>query len=282
MKYLLNTILLLCGALAACAAQPHPWTMFVHPSDHVERAAAASYAVQAQPLEDANDASMVARQAALGGLEVLLWLGQNSDPNKWERAPRLMQLARQYANIHYVYLYDEMFWDKDLGVVVGQHEDEILTAAAQARAVGLHTVVTILPDVILSPQFKLKDITAFDGISIDVYPSIRPTHPDLQGCSANLNSYTADLFYCSVQKLRGMGFRGHVLLLYQAFAVRTLPLATTLAHLQDQRIMVNNAGMLGASGISPWGLYLGAVEHQLEPSLQPLGRTDLEYLVTPY
>lgn len=223
---------------------------------------------------------MVYRQAQLGA-NVVLWLGKDKTKTTLERAPRLMQLAKQHHNIKWVYLYDELFLDKDAGIAIGQHEDEVLQGADMAHAAGLSTIVTILPDVILSDSFKLKNINAFDGISIDVYPSIRLTVPDLKGCSARLNSYTADLFYCSVRKLRNLGFTGKIGLLYQGFALNTLPNDLTIKHLMDQRVMIDNAEALGAFIVSPWGLYLGATEIAAEPYLKPLGGSELEALVRP-
>lgn len=256
----------------------NPWKLFIQPSDTVQ--SSYGYHSQVQPIEDSDDWNMVARQSALGG-EVVLWLGKDKTKTQVVRAPKLMQIAQNFKNIKYVYLYDEMFWDKDKGFVIGQYEDEILYGAKVAHANGLKTIVTILPDVILHPDFKLKDINAFDGISIDVYPSIRPSRPSLGSCSSGLNNYMSDLFYCSVQKLRNMDFIGDIGLTYQAFAISTLPVETTLKHLQEQRVLIDNAAKLGAFAVAPWGMWLGRPELEAEPYLVPLGNTKLQQLVEP-
>lgn len=275
---LLFVTLAACGGTAAPApltplASPTPTPplrIFVQPSDRVEAAAAAGYDAQIQSIEDPDDASMVARQAALGG-PVILWLGKNKSRATLERAPRLMREALRYPTIRWVYLYDELFWaGYPDGIRIGLHEDEVLQGAAQAHANGLSTIVTILPDVILDPRFALKDMAAFDGISIDVYPSISPTTPDLQGCRWD-GSVSADLFYCSAQKLRKMGYRGKIGYIYQSFGMHSVPPATLAAQLAQQRAAVAQAGAMGADAVMPWGMFLGAPEMANEPDLIPLG-----------
>jgi hypothetical protein len=108
----------------------------------------------------------------------------------------------------------------------------------------------------------------------------RPTRPDLRGCTSGIN-YLADLFYCSAQKLRAMGFTGQVGYIYQAFSLHSVPEATLRQQLLEQRTAVDAAEAMGASAIMPWGLYLGAAELQREPDLYPLAGTRLERLVRP-
>lgn len=274
----LKTVAILATILMSGIVNANPWKLLVQPSDTIQ--SSYGYHAQVQPIEDSNDWNMVARQSSLGG-EVVLWLGKDKTKSQVERAPKLMQIAQSFKNIKYVYLYDEMFWDKDKGFVIGQYEEEILYGAKVAHDNGLKTIVTILPDVILHPDFKLKDINAFDGISIDVYPSIRPSRPSLGSCTSGLNNYMSDFFYCSVQKLRGMGFKGEVGLIYQAFALNNIPYETTIKHLQEQRVLIDNASKLGAFAIAPWGMWLGKPELEAEPYLVPLGNTNLQYLIEP-
>lgn len=298
--------LMLSFSLSAWAAPAGTIAVLAQPSDRVE--STVGYASQIQPIEEHDPVLSARRQASLGG-NVILWIGGKSD-EVVRNFPALIAEAAKHANFTHVYLYDELFWNGDtFQIEIGRHEDLVLEGARIAHAAGLKTVVTILPDVILDPAFKLADINAFDGISIDVYPSIRISN-DLHGCQVQGNLYE-QLLACSVQKLRGMGFVGQIGYIYQAFGVRTVAAQKTMmaqraalglpvitsprakitaapASEQDmanllmlQRVAIDNAAALGADAVMPWGLYLGLPEIAREPYLYALGGTALEYLVRP-
>lgn len=265
--------------LAACLhAQAAPVAnVMLQPSDRLVPQSV--YAAQIQPIKAKGDiAAFVAQQAALGG-PVILWLGDRHDPAAVvQRYPAIIAEARKHPNIKHVYLYDELFWHNGT-FAFGLHEREVLEGARLARQAGLQPLVTILPDVILHPTFAL-DVNAFDGIAIDVYPSIRPTVPDLGGCRSGINA-TADLFYCAAQKLRAMGFVGQLGYIYQAFGLAHQSESSLKHQLLEQRAAIDAAADMGASAVMPWGMWLGADELAAEPYLVPLGGTKLERLVRP-
>lgn len=299
LTHLLAALLLAVCSLAG-AAPAGTFAVLAQPSDRVE--SAAGYASQIQPIVEHDPVQSVRRQAALGG-NVILWIGGKTD-EVVRNFPTLIAEAAKYPNMTHVYLYDELFWSSDLKIEIGLHEDLVLEGARIAHAAGLKTVVTILPDVILDPRFALKDINAFDGISIDVYPSIRISN-DLHGCTVQGNLYE-QLLACSVQKLRAMGFVGQIGYIYQAFGLHPAnsKLVSAAAHagtisalrkkfspaqstddlqtqLTLQRHAIDNAAALGADAVMPWGLYLGAPEIEREPYLYQLGGTELEWMVRP-
>ncbi|MFZ2309622.1 MAG: hypothetical protein WAW73_09405 [Rhodoferax sp.] len=263
------------AALLAATTHAQVINVLVHPSDRVVTPTV--YSAQIQPIEEADPVRSVARQAALGG-PVILWIGRN--PSDAQRNyPALIAEAARYSNIQHIYLYDELFWH-DGSMAMGLHEAEVLQGARLARAAGLQPLVTILPDVILHTDFALADINALSGIAVDVYPSIRPTTPDLGGCRFSEN-HLENLMYCSAQKLRRMGFTGQIGYIYQAFGLHSQPEPLLRELLLLQRQAVDNAEALGASAVMPWGLYLGRAELAREPDLYPLAGTKLERLVRP-
>jgi len=262
-------------SLLSSFAQAQVSIVLLQPSDRVVPLGA--YDAQIQPLVDSDPADSVARQATLEG-KVILWVGTPSATSVGN-LPTLISEAAKYPNIKYVYLYDELFWDKKT-TVIGLHESEVLEGARLAHAAGPKTLVTILPDVILSPRFALRDINAFDGIAVDVYPSIRPTRPDLQGCRFSDNDLE-NLLYCSIRKLRAMGFAGEIGYIYQAFGLHSMSDDALRQHLLLQRTAINDAKAMGVSAVMPFGMYLGTGELKREPDLYPLGGTQFESLVRP-
>lgn len=271
-------MLLVITLLTACGSQAQPLKVFVQPSDRV--VAAPGYAAMVQPLQEPNVALSVWKQSQLPG-PVILWVGAKQDRAQTiANFPATISEATKYpGKFPYVYLYDEAGWC-DTGICYWTDEDVVLQGAALARSVGIKTIITILPDVILDPRFALKDINAFDDISIDVYPSIRPTTPNLSGCRFSDN-LLENLFFCSVSKLRQLGFTGQIGYIYQAFGLHSEPPGVLRSKLELQRQAINNAAAMGADAVMPWGLYLGAPEIAREPDLFQLGGTEYEGLVTP-
>ncbi len=229
---------------------------------------------------EADPVKSVAQQAQIPGT-VILWLGRKQE---WAQAlanfPTMINEAKKYpGKFPWGNFYDEpglCAW----GVCEWPEEAQVAQAAAVARAAGIKSLITILPDVILEPRFRLIDINEFDGINIDVYPSMRPTSPNFGACRWSDN-HTANLFYCSAQKLRAMGFRGQIGYTYQAFGIVGESYQARIAYLAEQRYVINNAWAMGADAVMAWGCHLGASDRAAEPNLEPLCGTQYEYLVTP-
>lgn len=269
-----------CGGGSSEPLAPVPVALplaLMQPSDRVMPDP--GYALQIQPLSEPDPATSVLAQSKLPG-NVILWAGFTKGAG-FAAFPAFVAQARQYPQITHAYVYDELFWSLAGQTVIGLDEAAVLQAAQVAHAAGLKSVVTILPDVILDPAFRLQDINAFDVISIDVYPSARPHDASQLGsCKYNSNLYS-NLLFCSIQKLRAMGFRGDVWYIYQAFGVHSETEALLREQLTQQRETIGDAAKLGASGLVPWGLYLGADAIANEPFLYQLAGTPLESLVRP-
>ncbi len=218
----------------------------------------------------------VAHQAKVAG-PMVLWTGKKANWNQTvQQFTALVDESKKYGNkFEWVYLYDEIGWCPNSGLCWFDHEDTVLAGAAYAHSKGLKTLVTILPDVILDPRFKLKDINAYDGISIDVYPSIRPTKPDFGSCKFSDNELE-NLFYCSAQKLRSLGFTGQLGYIFQGFGIRGESHDHRMFYLIKQRQAIENASAMGATAVMSFGKILGAVEQQEEPFLEPFGGTIYE------
>lgn len=266
-----------CGG-GADTAHAAPQKVFVQPSDRL--VSAAGYDTQIQPTPAGaplpDVAADVLRQSRLGQ-DVILWIGGKT-AEVAQRFPALINEAKKYPNIRSVYLMDEMLWNGS-AVEMGLHEAEVLQGARTARAAGLKTVISMLPEVVLHPDFKLQDINAYSVIGLDVYPSIRVDN-NTYGCRYSDN-LLENLLRCSIDKLRAVGFTGQIGYLYQAFALNTLPVATSEAHMALQRPVIDWAPAYGVSVIVPWGIFLGATELAAEPYLHPLGGTPYEHLVRP-
>jgi len=277
MRHILATLAAV--LLSACGGQvsAKPINICYQPSDRI---AALNCDVSVQRVDGADPVKSVAQQAMQPG-PVVLWAGRKEEwPQAMVNFPALIAETRKYpGKFVYVNMYDEPGWCPE-GFCWFAHEDSVLQGAALARANGIKTLMTIMPDVILHPQFALKDINAFDGISIDVYPSIRPTVPNLHGCSSGVN-HLGDLFYCSCKKLRDHGFTGKCGYIFQGFGLRGESHEQRLQYLAAQRQVIDNATALGADAVMSWGCHLGATELAAEPVLEPLCGTQYEPLVTP-
>lgn len=272
MKTLLTSILFAIISISVSAAQ----VVCLQPSDHY--VAQAGCVSTIQPLTDADPVVNVAKQAQLPG-NVILWIGNKNDPGVIERFPVMIAEAKKYpGKFTHVYLIDELFLC-DTGICMGYLEDIVAAGAELAHQAGLKTICTIIPDVILDPRFSLKNVNMCDGISIDVYPSIRPTTPSLGGCTSGIN-YLGDLAYCSAMKLRGMGFVGDFGYIYQAFGLHSDTEQGLTAKFMDQRPVIAAAEAFGAF-VMPFGVYLGAPELSREPDLFQCAGTFCENLVQP-
>lgn len=264
--------------LASCSSQAQPIVVCVQPSDRVE--VMQNCDAMAQPAEVIDVAQAVAIQAALPG-PVVLWVGSKDQHDQTvSRFPAMLAEAAKYpGKFPWVYLFDEAGWCAD-SICAWRDEILVLQGAALAHSYGMRTLLTLLPDVILDPRFTVADINAFDGISIDVYPSIRPTKPDFGTCRFSDN-LLENLFYCSVQKLRSAGFVGKIGYIWQGFGLVSDTNEQRMAYLALQRHAINNAVAMGADAVMAFGCYLGTGELLREPYLVPLCGTPYEYLVTP-
>jgi len=256
-------------------AQADPIAVMLHPSDRI--ANPSPYSSQIHPIVEADPVRSVQRQAALGG-NVILWIG-SKDQYSVDRLQSMLAEARNHTNITHVYVYDEIGWSPS-GFNMSLHRAEIYQASRMVRAAGFKVLVTFLPDVILREDFDW-DVSQFDGISIDVYPSIRPSQPDMRGCHYSaINNYLANLAYCSARKLRDRGFAGQLGYIYQAFGITGESEASLKAGLILQREAVDHADAMGFDAIMPFGMWLGAGEMARE-QIYPLGDTKFRRLVQP-
>jgi hypothetical protein len=183
----------------------------------------------------------------------------------------IAQASHHRERIKWIYVYDEMFWAPPK-VVIGEHEQQITNAALRVQAAGFKSAVTIIPEVILTPGFTLKQPAAFDVVMIDVYPTT-PLVADLNGCAYNANPYTNKL-YCSMRKLRDIGFKGEVWYVFQAFGVRSYPNLAELLTLQKDTIAT--APQFGIAGLVSFGMY--GSDLICEP-LYPGAGSDISHLV---
>jgi len=274
-----TTALLLAAILCGCGGtQARPTNVCLQPSDGPVYMAGCDVSVLTSNKVDV--AANVAQQASVPG-EMILWAGKKQN---WERTvaqfPAIVAESKKYpGKFNWVYLYDEIGWCPT-GLCWFDHEDKVLEGAAYARAAGLKTLVTILPDVILDPRFALKNINAYDGINIDVYPSIRPTVPDFGTCRFSGN-HLENLFYCASQKLRQQGFTGQIGYIYQGFGLRGESHEHRMAYLMQQRQAIDNAAAMGATAVMAFGVVLGAEEQAAEPILEPFGGTPYAPWVAP-
>ncbi len=264
--------------LSACSAQSKPMNICLQPSDGPVAMQACDASILTS--NNTNPVANVAHQAMTPGA-MILWVGKKDNWN-WtvSNFTTLIDESKKYGNkFEWVLLYDEIGWCPE-GLCWFNHEDTVLAGAAYARSKGIKTLVTILPDVILDSRFALKNINAYDGIAIDVYPSIRPTVPNLGSCRFSDNELE-NLFHCSCKKLRDQGFTGQCGYIFQGFGIRGESHDHRMSYLIKQRQAIDHASAMGATAVMAFGTVLGAVEQQAEPILEPFGGTIYDPWVTP-
>lgn len=173
---------------------------------------------------------------------------------------------------NWMYVADEMFFT-GTAIQIGWMEAEITAAAREAKAAGKFTTVTILPEVILTPGFALKDMGAFDAIGLDLYPSLGLGF-DPRGCTYNANPYTT-LLFCAGRRLRELGYAGELCYVYQAFATTGDPLLREKMRLQREAMM--DAAAMGADCLVGWGY---DIDPQVYAPLVPGQGSDIDALVS--
>lgn len=217
----------------------------------------------------ADPVQSIAQQLLAPG-DLMLSVPWTKDGNYGPALAHLIEASKN-DRFRWAYVYDEMFWTTD-GIRIGHLEDQITEAARYVQAYGLKSAVSILPEVVLHPDFKLKDPQAFDVIGIDVYPSMGIDW-DPRGCSYSENLYST-MLYCSIRRLRELGFTGEVWYIYQSFGRHgDTQLAQRLAM---QRITIEEAPLMGVTGLVSWGYTYSS---PYEPELFPLNGTPYAALV---
>ena len=275
-------------ALASCGGQvaAKPLNICLQPSDRIEVMRNCDAVIQ--PTPELDPVKSAAQQATLGP-NVIGWLG--GDPFEKVTAqgaitPRIMSRAvayvnamAPYSNIGWIYAADEFGWCENRHCLA-EYTPQLLAIATATHAVGKKVLISVLPGTIAQfPDAQLEGINQIDGISIDIYPSMMLA-ADFGNCAYSANPYET-LLYCSIQKLRRMGFTGQVGYIAQGFALTTDDPATLLTNLKLQRVALDNAGAIGAVATMVWGCHLSAEWIAAEPYLVPLCNTQYEGLVTP-
>jgi hypothetical protein len=198
----------------------------------------------------ADPAASVALQASYPGDVGIVT--PNTKANGFADFDQWVAAASAHSNVKYFYVYDEVFWKGNV-IAIGADEEGINAAARAAHAAGYLSTVTIMPNVVLAPDFKLQAPNDLDVIALDLYPQLvldTSTH----GCAYDANPYTT-MLYCSVQKLRAQGYTGQIWYVPQAFEVTTQDHAQFLAQLKQQQETIAIAPSFGVTGIAPYGLY---------------------------
>lgn len=168
--------------------------------------------------------------------------------------------GQQPGGFRWAYVYDEMFYDAG-GVRIGLHETTIISAAMRAKAAGMKSAVTILPDVVLHRDFRLLNQAAFDVIGVVVYQGIESRLPLDPSCRVSANPY-ANYLWCSLQRLRQLGFQGEVWYVFQGFVDPRLPGAGQFFAQQYEALSMAHAH--GITGVVNYGY---AFDFPYEPHL---------------
>ena len=274
--------------LASCGGQvaANPLNICLQPSDRIEVMRGCDAVIQ--PTPELDPVKSAAQQAALGP-NVIGWIGGNPfekvtaqgaiTPRIMSRAVAYVNAMAPYSNIGWLYAADEFGWCNNRHCLT-EYVPQLLEIANATHAVGKKVLISVLPGTIAQfPDAPLDGINQIDGISIDIYPSMMLA-ADFGNCTYSANPYETMLF-CSIQKLRRMGFTGQVGYIAQGFKLTTDDPATLLANLNLQRQALDNAGAFGITAVMAWGCHLGAPELTAEPYLVPLCNTQYEGLVTP-
>jgi hypothetical protein len=213
---------------------------------------------------------------------VILWVGFTKKRG-FSNFRAMVDEAIHYRNIGYVYLYEELFWEPPGRLALGYNEKEILEANTYARRNGLMTIVSIMPDVVLHPDFKLKTINAYSVICIVDHPSVNPTirlNDNIKKCGFSDN-LTTNLMYLSLKKLHELGFTGQVWYAYQAFGLNSISPIDLKKDLSLQRETLKRGDILGFSALVPYGLYFGEPELLRKPDLFQGAESAIEPFVRP-
>lgn len=209
--------------------------------------------VTSLPTSNTDVAQSVADQANTPDL-VMMQVLPSTKNGDFSGVGPYCQAAMSHINIQAVYLYDELFYDHVNGIQIGLHGAGLMQAADVAHSYGYYTAITILPEVILHPDFQFgpTDLNRLDVIGIDVYPSLGVDWSLADGCTYSNNLYT-NMLYLAYTKLRSLGYTGLVWYVFQGFGVSTdTDLVNKLTLQQDT---IANAHLMGITGLVNWGFY---------------------------
>lgn len=213
---------------------------------------------------------------------VILWVGFTKKRG-FSGFKEMINEARKYPNIRYVFVYEEMFWEPPGRLALGEREKEILHASNYAKANGLEPVVILTPDIILNPDFELRRINTYGVIAISDHPSVNPTirlNDAVVKCKFSSN-LTTNLLYLSVQKIRYLGFNGELWYAYQAFGLTDVASDVLIQDFKAQCETLETARTIGIDAVVPYGLYLGNSEISRKPTLFQGKGTVYETLLRP-
>lgn len=274
--------------LSACGGQvaAKPINICLQPSDRIEVMRSCDAVIQ--PTPELDPVKSAAQQAALGPA-VIGWIGGNPyekvsaqgaiTPRIMSRAPAYIAAMTQYKNIEWIYGADEFGWC-DTQACISEYVPQLLALAGHAHAAKKKILISMLPTTLaMFPDAPLAGINEIDGIAFDIYPSMMLA-ADFGSCAFSSNPYETMLF-CAIQKLRRMGFTGHIGYIAQGFGLRTDTHEQRVQYLLLQQAVMRNASVLGADAVMAWGCHLGAPELAAEPCLVPLCGTQYEPLVEP-
>ena len=214
-----------------------------------------------------SDPSELVKVQAKSKIDTILWMGETKTIG-FSSSKQYIDEAAKYSNFKYAYIYDEIFWEnfgENFKISIGEKEDSILEISDYAKSKGLKPIITLMPSVLLSDNFKMKSINTYDVIAIDIYPSII-VNEYTAGCKYNDNLYT-NLLYCSQKKLRNFGYKGEIWYIYQAFGINGENTQEVIKKLQLQKETINIAQQIGIDGIVPFGYYLSKKITDAEPHL---------------
>jgi hypothetical protein len=144
--------------------------------------------------------------------------------------PQVLQSSDAMA----IYVYDELFWQD-------RHtQDEVAAAARQVKQAGFYSMITMLPESVLTNT--LNDPNAFDVIGIDIYPTLGIDW-NTRGCTYNDNLYIT-MLYCASKRLRDQGYTGQIWYVFQNF---------DLAQMTPEQKRAQDATLMAAQGLGITG-----------------------------
>ena len=257
-------------------ASAKPLNICLQPSDRIAQTVGCDSTIQPVIAYNENAVEFVERQMKQPG-NVMLWIGKED----WAHLPRwrnrnfvaVLAAAAPYiaaGKTTHVYVQDEA----DLcstGPCPGRDTYLINLATTLAHAAGLKTAITIAPMVILDPGFILPNI---DVIGIDPYYVTAQSAGDCQ-MSANP---TANLWKCSVARLRAKGFTGQLVFVGAGFGLVTDTHEFRMMYLQLQ---VDAYLQSNADGVMAYYCHYDPQVAATEPNLVPLCSTQYAPYVTP-
>lgn len=219
------------------------------------------------PTSTTDVAASVAAQANTSD-QVILQILPSTKYGDFSGVTPYLAEAVKYPNIQAVYLYDELFY-VDNQIQLGLYAQPLEAACDQVHAAGLHTTISILPEVVLNTgfQFAAADLNRFDVIAIDVYPYMGLDWSYADGCTYSNNLYT-NMLYLAYTKLRTLGYTGLVWYIYQGF---TIAGTTDFSKYTLQQQTIQAAPAIGITGLIPYAYkWFSGLEANILPGYSPI------------